>query len=177
MRLRRVPRPLLALGAVLATAGAFAAAGALTVAQSASAVAAAPPPALIRLVSVTTSAKEIDRPPKGASAGDAVLETSMLYNDVRQFELPKRATVGTDRAVQRLLLKPRRLVVSGVASLPGGTLRFEGAMARNPRGGVVIPVVSGTGRYLGARGSLWILTAGTPKRTLNIYRLTYALFA
>lgn len=139
--------------------------------------AAATPPALIRLVSVTTSARETDRPPKGQSTGDTVHETSTLLNEVAQFGKPRQAVVGSDRAVQRLRLRPRRLTVTGVATLPGGTLRFHGQVERHARGGIVIPVVAGTGRYLGAQGILWILTADNPPRTLNVYRLTYALFA
>lgn len=138
---------------------------------------AAQAPGVIRLVSVTTSIKEIDRPPRGASTGDSVRETSRLLNEVAQFGKPRRAVVGSDRAVQRLRLSPRSLTVDGVATLPGGTLRFRGTVERAAQGGIVIPVVAGTGRYLGARGILFIVTVQNPERTLNIYRLTYARFA
>lgn len=138
---------------------------------------AAAPPKVIRLVTVATSARETDRPPKGPSTGDTVHETSTLLNEVAQFGKPKSAVVGRDRAVQRLRVGPRSITVTGVATLPGGTLRFHGKVEPHARGGVVIPVVAGTGRYLGAKGILWILTVDNPRRTLNVYKLTYALFA
>ena len=137
---------------------------------------AAAPPTLIRLVSVTTSATPTDRPPKGASTGDTVHETSTLLNQVKQFGKPPQAVVGSDRAVQTLHLGPRSLTINGVATLPGGTLHFRGKVERYARGGVVIPVVAGTGRYLGAQGILWIVAA-SDQRALNVYRLTYARFA
>lgn len=138
---------------------------------------AAKPPELIRLVSVTTSSKATDKAPKGPSTGDSVRETSRLLNEGAQFGKPAGAVVGGDRAVQRLSLGPRSITVNGVAVLPGGTLVFRGKVERYARGGVVIPVVAGTGRYLGAQGFLWIVTASNPTRTLNVYRLTYARFA
>lgn len=139
--------------------------------------AATAPPTLIRLSTIATSAREVDRPPKGTSTGDTIHETSTLLNEVAQFGKPKQAVVGSDRAVQTIHLNPRALTIDGVATLPGGTLRFRGKVEPNARGGVVVPVVAGTGRYLGAKGILWILSADNPQRTLNIYRLTYALFA
>lgn len=138
---------------------------------------AAAPPTTIRLVSVTTSARTTDRPPKGASAGDTVHETSTLLNQVAQFGKPARAVIGSDRAVQRLRLNPRSTTIDGVATLPGGTLRFRGRVTRSAQGGLVIPVVSGTGRYLGAQGALWIVASSSAGQALNVYRLTYARFA
>lgn len=142
-----------------------------------SAADAAAPPTSIRLVSITTSARATDRPPKGASTGDTVRETSTLLNQVAQFGKPARAVVGSDRAVQRLRLNPRTTTIDGVATVPGGTLRFRGKATRSAQGGVVIPVVSGTGRYLGAQGELWIVATSSAGQALNVYRLTYALFA
>lgn len=138
---------------------------------------AALPPTVIKLISVTTSTKESDLAPKGPSTGDTVRETSRLLNEVTQFGKPRRAVVGSDRAVQRLRLNPRSLTVNGVAKLPGGTLLFRGKVESYAQGGIVIPVVGGTGRFLGAEGILWVVTVSDPARTLNIYRLTYARFA
>jgi len=163
--MQAVPRRF-ALGAVLLAS--------LALAGGASA---ALPPTVIKLISVTTSAKETDRAPKGPSTGDTVHETSRLLNEVAQFGKPRQAVVGSDSAVQRLRLGPRSLTVNGTAELPGGTLLFRGKVERYARGGIVIPVVGGTGRYLGAEGILWIVTVRDPVRTLNIYRLTYARFA
>ncbi len=144
---------------------------------AAGAAAATRPPTVIKLVAVPTSAKVTDRAPKGPSTGDTVTETSRLLNEVAQFGKPPRAVVGSDRDVQRLRLNPRSLTVNGVTKLPGGTLLFRGKLERFGEDGTVIPVVGGTGRFLGAQGILVIVTAGKPARTLNIYRLTYARFA
>lgn len=149
----------------------------LAAAVAAGADAAPRPPVTIKLVSVTATVRTIDRPPKGTSNGDSVRETSVLFNQVAQFGKPARAAVGKDRAVQRLRVKPRSTTVDGVATLPGGTLRFRGTATPSARGGFEIPVVSGTGRYLGAEGTLWIVSIGSTGRALNVYRLTYALFA
>jgi len=134
-------------------------------------------PTSIRLISVTTSVKANDRPPKGASAGDTVRETSQLLNEVQQFGKPKLAVVGSDDATSVLSRGLKSSVVNGVARLPGGTLSFGGKPQRNPKGGAVIPVVGGTGDYVGARGTLWIVNIANPKRTLNIYTLSYATVA
>ena len=149
----------------------------LAVLGVAGATAATRPPTVIRLVAVPTSAKTTDRAPKGPSAGDTVTETSRLLNEVAQFGKPPLAVVGSDRDVQRLRFKPRRLTIDGVTKLPGGTLFFRGTVERFGEDGTVVPVVGGTGRFLGAQGILVIVTAGRPAKTLNIYRLTYARFA
>jgi len=139
--------------------------------------AAAAAPTSIRLISVTTSVQATDRSPKGASAGDTVRETSRLLNEVQQFGKPKLAIVGSDAATSTLSRGLKTATVSGVAQLPGGTLILRGKPQPNPRGGIVIPVVRGTGLYVGARGTLLIVNVTSPKRTLNIYTLSYATVA
>jgi hypothetical protein len=139
--------------------------------------AAAAAPMSFRLISFTTSVKATDRAPKGASAGDTVRETSRLLNEVQQFGKPKLAVVGSDAATSTLSRGLKSSTVTGVARLPGGTLLFRGMPQRNQKGGALIPVVGGTGAYVGARGTLWIVNITNPKRTLNIYTLSYGTVA
>lgn len=134
--------------------------------------AAAEAPKVIKLVSVTTSAKDTDKPPKGASKGDRTVGASALYNGAAQFGKKAGAQVGTDRSVFTLR-DARTLYASGTATLPGGTIHFQG-VATVQDGALVIPVVSGTGVFAGAQGSLLIpvVDPGT-KIVANMYRLTY----
>jgi hypothetical protein len=125
----------------------------------------------IRLVSVGTSDRLRDAPPAGPSRGDASVQTSRLLNAAAQFGKPKGAVVGRDRATITLT-GPSSATITGVATLPGGTLSLRGAM-RVTAGGLVFPVVRGTGRYAGARGTVTITALAGQNRALNVYRLVY----
>lgn len=142
------------------------------VADARSTATAAEGPKVIKLISVTTKAKDTDKPPKGASKGDRTIGASALYNGVDQFGKKAGAPVGSDRSVF-VLRDPKTLYASGTATLPGGTLHFQG-VAKVQKGVFVIPVVSGTGDFVGAKGSLLIpiVQPGT-KIVANMYRLTY----
>jgi hypothetical protein len=122
----------------------------------------------IRVVSVSTSLREVDKGPKGVSAGDRVIFSDTLRNAVRQFGKPKGAKVGSDRGVMRFT-SSRTARFEGSARLPGGTLRLEGDVIPVSRESIAIPVTGGTGRYAGARGVV-IVGPGT-KRALNTYQL------
>jgi hypothetical protein len=142
------------------------------VASADSSRASAAGPKEIKLISVTTKVDDTDKPPKGASKGDRTVGASTLYNGVAQFGRKAGAAVGKDRSVF-VLRDPKTLYGSGTATLPGGTLHFQG-VAKVQDGVFVIPVVSGTGTFVGAKGSLLIPIAkpGT-KIVANLYRLTY----
>ena len=134
--------------------------------------AAAVPPKEIKLISVTTKANDTDKPPKGASKGDRTIGASALYNGIDQFGRKAGARVGTDRSIFTLR-DAKTLYANGTATLPGGTLHFQGT-AKVKKGVFHIPVVSGTGDFTGAKGSLLIpiVEPGT-KVVANLYRLTY----
>lgn len=164
MRLLRLATVLLALCALPATALAAPAAPSRT---------AAPAPTVIALVSVTTTAKDTDRPPKGASKGDRTVGASTLYNGAAQFGRKAGARVGSDRSVFTLR-DPKTLHATGTATLPGGTIHFEGR-ATVKEGVFVIPVVGGTGTFAGVTGQLLIpIAAPGQTQVQNVYRLTYA---
>ena len=121
---------------------------------------------VIRLKSISVSGSVKDKPPKGLSKGDVYTGRSRLLNVVPQFGKGTGAPVGSD--VSTLTLTSRTTgIVSGVAALPGGTLRFQGKgrIASNDP----IPVTGGTGRFAGAHGTL---VSGSGSSPLNTYRLT-----
>jgi hypothetical protein len=140
-------------------------------ASVAAATATAQGPMTIRLVSVTTSDRQRDVPPAGPSRGDTSVQTSRLHNAVAQFAKPRGAVVGRDSATLRLT-GPTSATIDGVATLPGGTLTLRGAM-RVTASGLVFPVVRGTGRFAGARGTVTVTALAAEKTALNVYRLVY----
>jgi hypothetical protein len=150
---------------------ALAAAVVVVVVASASA-APAGPPAVIRLVSTTTSYRVTDTKPKGASPGDRQVFTSRLRNAAAQFGKSKGAVVGSDRSTL-VLTAAGGAQMTTVAKLPGGTLVVRGPLSDAGNGAVSVPVVSGTGRFDGARGTLTILKPTDPKTAGNVYRLSY----
>jgi hypothetical protein len=84
------------------------------------------------------------------------------------------ASVGYDTSTATFTSRTRATVVV-VVHLPGGTLRVRGVLqvGRQFSG----RVVSGTGAFLGARGTLQELDDPSSPRALNVYRLTYAAVA
>lgn len=153
----------------LASAAALATAGTAGAATSNSAAAA---PTEIQLFSVTIDVKDTDAPPKGASKGDRSVGSSTLFNGVAQFGKKAGAKVGTDKSVF-VLRNAKTLYGSGTASLPGGTLHFQG-VAKVRDGVFAIPVTRGTGVFAGAKGQLLIpVAAQGTKLVPNLYRLVY----
>jgi hypothetical protein len=128
-------------------------------------------PATVAVIAHTTSMRVVDASPKGPSRGDRYIATSRLSNAVAQFGRKRGAVVGIDRSTTTLTGE-RTARVSGVATLPGGTLRFQGPLREETTGGsLVAPVVGGTGVFAGARGTVTVV--GTSRRARNTYRLTY----
>lgn len=114
-----------------------------------------------------------DKKPKGPSAGDRSVETTKLLNAVPQFGKAEGAVVGHDKAT--IVLKSRTsATMTGVTYLPGGTLTVRGRLTPDPRGGVIAPVVRGSGTFKGARGTIWIVRTTGPTRVLNVYALRYS---
>lgn len=134
--------------------------------------ASAAPPSVIRLVSVTTSQSSVDVPPPKDSAGDRQVFASRLLNARRQFGKPKGAVVGSDRGTLTLT-SARSATVKTVARLPGGTITANGPLKAAGDGAVSIAIVSGTGVFAGAHGTLTILSPTGPKTAVNVYRLSY----
>jgi hypothetical protein len=149
------------------------------VAVAVAALAAAPPSSestsrsqTIRLISVGTSSKTVDKAPSGLSAGDKVIETSRLSNQIAQFGKRKGAVVGHDRATLTVV-NPTTVRVDGVATLPGGTVVLRGPIKASSATVATVPVGGGTGAFAGARGTV-VATQPNPgaTRAVNVYRLT-----
>jgi hypothetical protein len=137
------------------------------------AVAAAAAPAhagtfTITVTSVVLSAKSTDVAPKGTSKGDTIVMRDRLLNAKRQFGRAKSARVGSDQGTMTFT-GAHAATFSGVASLPGGTLRISGSVVP-VSAGLVIPVTGGTGRFAGAKG--YVLVGHGEKTALNVYTLT-----
>jgi hypothetical protein len=140
---------------------------AATAASAAAPLAGGPPAVIVITVkSVSAGGTANDKPPKGLSKGDRLLVRSRLLNVARQFGKPAGAVVGHDEALI-VLTSAKTGRFKGVATLPGGTIRFRGEMQDNASGPVA--VTGGTGRYSRARGTL---TVGKGDSPLNTYRLT-----
>jgi hypothetical protein len=123
---------------------------------------------VIRVKSITISGTHFDASPKGFSKGDQFVGRSRLRNAARQFGKPVGAVVGSDYSVLTLT-SSTTATVFGVARLPGGTLRFKGGGHLSNGPSPPIPLIGGTGRYAGARGTVVVGPGNTP---LNTYRLT-----
>ena len=127
----------------------------------------------IEVVSKVISVRSVDESPKGPSVGDRTHEQTRLFNAVRQWGKPAGAAVGRDRATFTLVARST-VAIDGVTFLPGGTLVLSGRLRADPgRQAVAAPVVSGTGSYAGAHGSVSILQRPNPPRTVNVYALKY----
>jgi dirigent-like protein len=104
----------------------------------------------IAVTSVSVAAKRTDVPPKGTSRGDTILLRDRLFNARRQFGKARGVAVGSDHGTMTFT-GAHTARFSGVAVLPGGTLRLNGKVVPVTNG-LVIPVTGGTGRFARAKG-------------------------
>jgi hypothetical protein len=126
---------------------------------------------IIRVISVATAVKTHDAPPKGPSKGDYVVIDDKLTNQVAQFGKKKGALVGTDHAVERNI-GSNRVVVDGIARLPGGTIHFKGELKIDSKGIAAVKVVGGTGDYQAAKGAVAIKNLTKDGKTaVNVYSI------
>jgi hypothetical protein len=126
---------------------------------------------VIKVTSVTAKGSPVtkDKPPKGASNGDTVTFKDDLLNAAAQFGKKVGAKVGTDQGTMTFSSKTSARF-TGFATLPGGTVTLDGAVASASDGkSIIIPVTGGTGRYRNAHGTL--LVGPGNKRALNTYTL------
>jgi hypothetical protein len=113
-------------------------------------------PQVIRLIWVQTS-----NHPNGKRAS----WTSELLNATRQFGKPAGVKVGAEVGISH-----GAEFVGGI-KLPGGVLTYSGKARHLPHhGGIVIPVVDGSGAFTGVSGTYTRTEGGT---TLVVLRLQY----
>jgi hypothetical protein len=123
---------------------------------------------VIRVQSHVTQSFTDDRAPKGESNGDRYLVRDRLVNVRKQFGKRAGAVVGHDSGIIVRTGANTGMIV-GVATLPGGTIRFKGALSLTSVPGPPLTVTGGTGKYARATGKLVIGPGGYP---LNTYHLT-----
>ena len=123
----------------------------------------------IRVTSVTISMVSHDTGTKGPSAGDTVAYRDRLLNSAAQFGRRQGAVVGSDQG-KLTYVTAHTATFAGTATLPGGTLKLSGNVYSTRGGGLVVPIVGGTGKYAYARGTL---TVGSGRdHVLNTYSFT-----
>jgi hypothetical protein len=127
-----------------------------------------PTTVVIRVQSHVSKSFTDDHAPKGDSNGDRYLVRDALINVKKQFGKRAGAVVGHDSSIiVRTGAKTGTIV--GVATLPGGKIRFEGVVSLTAVPGPPLKVTGGTGKYARATGKLVIGTGGYP---VNTYQLT-----
>lgn len=123
------------------------------------------------LTSYTTVTQTHDIAPKGkANKGDSIDFKDLLVTTANnELGKKKNKPVGYDAGTV-LYTSATASKIEGVTTFPGvGTLKFEGPMVTRKDGTVHIPVMSGTGSFKGAKGTL-IIGVGNEKAP-NTYRL------
>jgi hypothetical protein len=135
-----------------------------------SAPVAAPGPKAMTLtvISVQTAARSHDRAPKGRSAGDRIEFANTLRNTTPRFGKGANERIGSDAGTMTFTSKSTARM-KGVATLPDGTIDFEGAVTVLPNDTVTVPVVGGTGTYANASGTL--LVGSGNGQAPNTYRI------
>src|SRR5579864_1332945 len=106
---------------------------------------------IVSLTSVQTAATQNDVAPKGRSVGDKYFLSDQLLNIGAQFGKTAGTAVGSDR-VTITITGAHTGTVAGVATLPGGTIRFSGAVGSNDLV-TSLKVTGGTGAFAGAQGT------------------------
>jgi hypothetical protein len=123
---------------------------------------------VIRVQSHVTDSFKEDHAPKGDSNGDRYLVRDRLINVRKQFGKRAGAVVGHDSGII-IRTGAKTGTIVGVATLPGGTIRFEGVLSLTSVPGPPLTVTGGSGKYARATGKLVIGPGGHP---LNTYHLT-----
>jgi hypothetical protein len=143
---------------------------ATSTAQSTTTEPTAPATLTIAVESIALTSVSHDLPPKGASKGDSIDFTDTLRNNAPQFGKGASAAVGSDEGTMSFTSKTTARL-TGEATLPNGTIDFNGAVVVNADGTISVAVVGGTGKYAHATGVLRV-GKGT-KRALNTYTLNF----
>ena len=130
----------------------------------------------IKLKSVQTGARAVDKAPKQMAAGkfspgDILVIRDNLFNRVAQLGRPAGVKVGADRSILTFVSGTAANLV-GSASLPGGVVHFKGRVDQGATGILSMRITGGSGRFAGARGTVTEPASDSdPKNATNTYRL------
>ena len=106
----------------------------------------------------TATISQNQRGPGRPKLGDRFFSHDNVYN----WNGAKRGALVGQANTSFVVLAPNLGEVSGVASLPGGTLAIEGQVSFNGGPVSTFPVIGGTGRYVTARGEVTVRGIGGP---------------
>lgn len=146
----------------LAAALAVTPAGVVAIADAAGSPSAAATGQTLKLVARPTGGGQIDNRPKGPSAGDQFFESGTL-SDPAQHRLG-RFTLTAELVAGGARHGSEQSTV--VAFLPGGQIVMTGGHATTDR--FIAPVVGGTGRYAGARGTATIAAGAHGRENVTV---------
>jgi hypothetical protein len=126
--------------------------------------------------SYTTVTKTLDTKPRGkANKGDRIEFKDLLVTTSKQLGKRKGKPVGYDAGTV-IYTSSTAQSIEGVTTFPGfGTLKFGGPMKSRKDGTVHVPVLSGTGSFKGARGTLIIGEGDQKAPNTYVLRLRHPL--
>ena len=125
----------------------------------------------IKVTSVVTSSRSHRRSATVTSAGDRVDFVDVLLNTAPRFGKGVNEPVGSDKGTMTFTSR-NTATMKGIATLPDGTIHFEGDVTVLPHNRVMVPVIGGTGTYAHASGTL--LVGSGSARATNTYTLVIA---
>jgi hypothetical protein len=125
----------------------------------------------IKVTSVVKTTLSHRQSAKVTTPGDRVDFVDDLLNTAPRFGKGTNEKVGSDAGTMTFTSKSTA-TMKGVATLPDGKIRFDGAVTVLPNNTVTVPVTGGTGTYKNASGTL-LVGSGTVRAT-NTYTLVIA---
>lgn len=128
----------------------------------------AAPVVTIKVTSVSTAQVTHDTLPKGVSKGDRIEFKDRLLNAAAQFGKPNAVEIGKDSG-SLAYTSDKTATLTGAATLPNGTIKFDGLVSVDKDGTLHVAVVGGTGKYDHVTG---MLSVGRGEQSLNTYTLT-----
>jgi hypothetical protein len=125
----------------------------------------------IEVTSVVKSSRSHRLSASVTTRGDRVDFVDVLLNTAPRFGKGTNEQVGSDKGTMTFT-SSNTATMKGIATLPDGTIHFEGDVTVLPNNRVTVPVIGGTGTYAHASGTL--LVGSGSARATNTYTLVIA---
>jgi len=122
----------------------------------------------IRVTSVVRSTRTHHKSAQVTTPGDRIDFQDDLLNTAPRFGKAANAKIGSDKGTMTFT-SAHTATMTGVATLPDGTIRFDGVVTVLPNKWATVPVTGGTGKYHDASGTL--LVGSGVRRAINTYTL------